>query len=127
MLKTVKEVVDQLLSELPQDKIDEIRKVMDRDHGPDEDDLDVLHARISFGRYIRNKFGLWQNNIDLAKDCLKVDPATATATFRMWVEEGVNTKDCGLILDEVHPDDASQVINIQLLRKIREIHSNDQI
>lgn len=124
MLKTVNEVVDHLLSELPIDKLEEVRKVMDRDYGPNQDSIETIHIRITFGRYIRNKYGLWENNEELARDCLRVDPDAATATYRMWANDGVDMSgDTGLILGEVHPDDASSIINIRLLRKIRELHS----
>lgn len=67
----------------------------------------------AFMRYIRNNYGLWEENEELAKDCLKVNPVMATETFRM--RKGEQTE--GFLLGEVHPDDASSVIFDELKKR----------
>lgn len=128
MLKTVKEVVDHLMSDIPDEDIEKVRKTLDRDFGPDEEELDDIRLRISFGRHIRNRYGLWKDNLNLAKDCLRIDSESATATYRMWAEKGELNEiaKSSLMLGEVHPDDASHVINVQFIRRIREEHAGRQ-
>lgn len=78
-------------------------------------------ARQQFGRDIRNFFGLWRDNTALAEDCLRIDPETAMGSYNMWKEEGQPQEVFdSLICGKVHPDDASAVIENELLKKLKE-------
>ena len=85
--RTVEEAVEQLISSIP-DKDKEILRNMP------EEDLRSLH--INFGMYIRNTFGLWEDNKKLLGSCgLRSMPDSAYGEYMpMWV----------------HPDDCSMII-----------------
>lgn len=129
MLKTVSEVVEDLISTA--DDLKMLHHILDQDL-PKEDDPEKLfcdtYAKIEISRHIRNSYGLWQNNEDLAGDCIKVNYKNSTATYRLWhermSEEEFEFSKKGLLLEEVHPDDASNVIKIELLKKLRELSVN---
>ncbi len=58
--KTVEEAVEQLLSSMSEEYKEALKNT------PDEDL--ILH-HYGFGAYIRNEFGLWDNNKELLKSC----------------------------------------------------------
>ena len=128
-LETVKEVVDDLCCDINKDNIKEIRSLFDDDYNdPDQNDNGIQQTakfivRSGFGRHIRNKYKLWSDNKKLAEDCIKIDRKTATATYKMWKNKGIDKKEFNsLILGTVHPDDASAVIKRQFLFKLRELY-----
>jgi len=128
MLSTVDEVVNDIIAQLDEERREKLHIILDDDMPTDDDDFARIQSQISIGRQIRNTYGLWQDNEDLAKDCLRVDPAISTGSYRLWREE-MDDKEFeeakqGLLLEEVHPDDASSVIQIVLLRRLREISIN---
>ena len=127
MLETVDAVVDDLLTTTPLEVRMHLHRSLDLDL-PVDDEMEEMQLhlmRMEFGRYVRNVYGLWKNNHTLGKDCLKVDPQVATGTYRLWNAE-MNSDDFqksleGMLAGEVHPDDASEVIKIQFIKKLREI------
>ncbi|HEY5536598.1 MAG TPA: DUF6794 domain-containing protein [Ignavibacteria bacterium] len=58
--KTISEAVDVLMHIMPEEDLAKIKSMS-------EDDLDFSH--ISLGVWIRNNFGLWDENYELMKDC----------------------------------------------------------
>jgi len=58
--KTITEAVDILVHILSKEDLDKIKSMSD-------DDLTDLH--FGLGQWIRNEFGLWNENYELMKDC----------------------------------------------------------
>lgn len=83
MLETVAEVVDDMTSQLNIDEIIHLRKLFDKDYDS-EFTLEKHFASTELGRYIRNTYGLWQDNEKLAEDCARIDKKTAEGTLLMW-------------------------------------------
>jgi hypothetical protein len=83
MPKTVDEAVKRLIANMPLKFKVELSKM-------DEGDLINLH--FSFGAFIRNQFGLWNQNVDLLADCrdlsgitfMNADDATAFIIWELW-------------------------------------------
>ena len=83
MPKTVDEAVKRLVANLPLKFKVDLSKM-------DEGELINLH--FSFGAFIRNQFGLWNENVDLLTDCRKLsgitfmnaDDATAFIIWELW-------------------------------------------
>jgi hypothetical protein len=81
--KTVDEVVKRLIANMPLKFKVDLSKM-------DEGDLINLH--FSFGAFIRNQFGLWNENVDLLIDCrdlsgitfMNADDATAFIIWELW-------------------------------------------
>ena len=83
MPKTVDEAVKRLIANLPLKFKVDLSKM-------DEGELINLH--FSFGAFIRNQFGLWNENVDLLTDCrdlsgitfMNADDATAFIIWELW-------------------------------------------
>ena len=58
--KTINEAVDILVHILPKEELDKIKSMS-------KDDLTDLH--FGLGQWIRNEFGLWDENYELMQDC----------------------------------------------------------
>ena len=58
--KTIPEAVDILMHILPEEDLEKIKSIS-------EDDLTDLHYGL--GQWIRNEFGLWNENYELMNDC----------------------------------------------------------
>ena len=89
--KTVEQAVEVLLAVLPQEEKAKIIKL-------GKDNLGSLH--FGLGMWIRNEFGLWAGNRDLLDDVARLT----------GLEKG----------EEVHPDDASDLIIYKLWKKLEE-------
>jgi hypothetical protein len=74
---TVEEAVELIISEMEVEDISFVRQF-------DEEDLITLHD--SFGRHIRNRLGLWEDNKDLLKDTGKDNPDDASLVIinKIW-------------------------------------------
>lgn len=127
MLPTVAAVVEDMTKDMTKQDIEEFLNTVDKDNraeGCIKVELIRHFAYVNLGMHIRNRYGLWLNNEELAKDCLAVDPKTATATLRMWTESGESEEAKeSLLLGEVHPDDASAVIKTRFIYKLRELRA----
>ena len=131
-IKTVKGVVTDMVKAIDRENIADIRALLDNDYSPlivcsTIDKVSVLpcHAIQSVKRKIRNVYGLWTNNLSLFEDCLRVDYTEATRTYHLWKKTGIDQEELdNLPIGKVHPDDASQVIFIRFLWKVREMHAN---
>lgn len=123
-LKTVAEVVDDLMATSCKEDLHQVLDVED-DEPPKNLDGTIntseeaaaetafsnMQFKSLFGRMIRNRYGLWEGNEDLAADCLRLDPKTSTATLQAVTEDApVAPAGSGFMLGQVHPDDASAVI-----------------
>jgi hypothetical protein len=83
MPKTVDEAVKRLIANMPLKFKVDLSKM-------DEDELINLH--FSFGAFIGNQFGLWNENFDLLTDCrdlsgitfMNADDATAFIIWELW-------------------------------------------
>jgi hypothetical protein len=79
--KSIEEAVELLLSELPERDKEAIRNIA-------EEQLSTLH--FSLGNYIRNGFGLWENNEELLKACCpdgspqNADDASMVIVKALW-------------------------------------------
>ena len=79
--KSVKEAVKRLLLELPENDKLVIKNTP-------EEDLSLFH--FTWANYVRNEFGLWDNNDELLKDCLpdsnerNPDDASAVIITALW-------------------------------------------
>jgi hypothetical protein len=83
MPKTVDEAVKRLIANMPLKFKVDLSKM-------DEDEL--INLNFSFGAFIRNQFGLWNENFDLLTDCrdlsgitfMNADDATAFIIWELW-------------------------------------------
>ena len=83
MPKTVNDAVKRLIANMPLKFKVDLSKM-------DEGELINLH--FSFGAFIRNQFGLWNENVDLLTDCrdlsgitfMNADDATAFIIWELW-------------------------------------------
>ena len=89
--RTIDEAVDTLVAELP------LKNKMAISNMEDEE---LIYLRTTLGAYIRDRFGLLDENSELLKDCC----------FFMEVES-------------LHADDASAIIITRLWRQLRETHT----
>jgi len=112
MYETVSQIVDDVVSKLTDD---------DKSFLKDSDEF-LLHSTL--GRKIRNEYGLWNNPEKLAKDCLDNYYDDAVATKTLWENEGWSKEEGGLILDQVHPDDISEIIINRILDKLNHVKSS---
>jgi hypothetical protein len=129
-LETVAEVVEDLCDNLSPEDIEHLKTIfIDENLGKGREALANLFIKTGFGRHIRNRYGIWDGNEPLVRDCLKVNPEIATATFRMWTSEGMELEKVQeqLIIGEVHADDASAVIEAEFLKRLRELHADNNI
>ncbi|HEY5125619.1 MAG TPA: DUF6794 domain-containing protein [Ignavibacteria bacterium] len=60
--KTISEAVDILMHIVPEEELHKIKSLS-------EDDL--IFAHFGLGQFIRNNFGLWDENYELMQDCGK--------------------------------------------------------
>jgi len=80
----------------------------------DEEDLITYHDTL--GRTIRNEFGLWQGNVTLLKDCLRIQRTKYRSDYdyckKFYQQNNLKIK-------RIHPDDASMVIIREFKRKLK--------
>jgi hypothetical protein len=90
MPKTVNDAIKRLIANMPLKFKVDLAKM-------DEGDLVNLH--FTFGVFIRNQFGLWNENADLLNDCRKLSG-----------------------IDFMNADDAAAFIILELWKRLRKTH-----
>ena len=98
--KTKISTVSEVIEDMKPDNEDQARGLLDVF---EQTSWEYVSMRMDLGRYVRNTYGLWQQNHALAEDCVRIDPKTACAT-------NPNPEDCPEIMiagGKVHPDRVS--------------------
>ncbi len=88
--RTIAEAVDRLQSTLSQTVKDEIAAMPEGK---------LLDLHFGLGIWVRNNFGLWENNLPLLKECMKIQFAGR-----------VDMPNLPIRMVLMHPDDASGII-----------------
>lgn len=106
---TVKDSVDRLYTMLKEDnQLEDFKKVLREGQGLDADGKGHVPFHFGLGRWIRNNFGLWQENKPLLADCTVY--ALQDPDLVAWMKENKT--------DQVHPDDASSMILKELIKVV---------
>ena len=80
---------------------------------------------LGIGMYVRNRFGLWQGNHAMGRDCKRIDHEKATATWR-WMGDDGEFEPHGWLDGDVHPDDAGAFIVDELLRQLKALLEQEE-
>ena len=81
------------------------------------DEEDLINYHFTLGQMVRNEFGLWQGNIKLLKDCLKVQRVKYHGEYK-YCKDFYKKSQAKIKI--IHPDDASMVIIRELKRKLND-------